>query len=1246
MRFSTICFIAVLVSLFSGQALCQQLVINNQNDFLAAIDNPIPWGEREVDPVPDYVINTPVPNNPYIVPVGSDWRLDDGISIEIGADVQINISGVMRTTPGQDGNPAPHIAQINNLGNPGDYWRSLTIVGNNIPNDNVGEIHLLGIDLEGGGAGVDPPNNGLIVLTGNWPELTIGDPILNSPSALQNSLSNGIVSITSQDDWNGRISLFDVQMDEEESIARVGVKMGDEQNQNLIGDREFPDLDEVLRIEGCWIQNCGSHGVAVYFFEDGDYTIRNSKVNLNGQDNNLGFGMGAYFGMAQHFYAQMAEILIEESSLKSNTGDGIRLWQISCLVDIHDSEMRFNGQCGFFDNMEGPCLPIFIDNNLIAENGTDGLHTYRMGVWEDGAILVRGNHFEDNTNANIRLRGTVSSVMFQGNRLPAEIANNTLIGANYGIVLANAQAEGIFSAPIQVLIHNNIQYNATVQGLRIEDIGGDVAIPDNPLQIFNNVFYGNGVGDPSVDPEVREAGIWIGLLVPAVANGNWIQNNILSDNSDFGIFNRTLNQWNFPNNGFDDNGILDCQGCVSNPGVFADPLFDNEAVGLEDFHLFWNSPMINRGNLNAIFDDADYPNIEAQPRDGSPNDMGAYGGPGAADYDFDPFCVIPSGAHVCNDNLPVGGVGGRDFLEWDYYRVFGSIYTSTGETIDIGDDALEAGAAYFEFTGNYRWFVQGTIRANGDPDNGEPRNIFFRPLEGVARWMRLEINIPDDDCNLHGCDMAGGGYEVYAYGGVELNVPDLFIRNCRLADSEYQNVLVSGDIPVHFTNCDFTGAQWDGLTIAYNENRSTVQTSNFLGNGSADTYYAGLRLSSSFPLTIVSNTIGLNPNRGVYFFSSGPNIGGQGIGPNVVYNNGPDQGQAGSTGAELYLTSTSDPTIAWTNVWDADGAGNRRGVFAYKSSGVAPATNMCYWGGDDIWDGEIAVFDGLDEQVKATFFNNVPVPNPAATTDDFIQGGAPVPPDIDSEEEFFTGLDLMEAGEYSRAILYFRSHLADHSGIYDFNSLQRLLICVRRSGGDLRELRSYYLEYAANERMEPLFAFEARRLAGMALLYGGNPEQAIEALNDLCGDAPTPADSIAALMDIAWAELVRRGGDGIDALFNYDARINDLNRLYEETVEQPSGNTALLPTQISLEPAWPNPFNSSTRLSFNLPVASKATLQVIDLQGRVVETLLNRNLTTDIHSVVWNAEGVAAGLYFCKLTANDQSVTIKLILTK
>lgn len=934
-----------------------------------------------------------------------------------------------------------------------------------------------------------------------------------------------------------------------------------------------------------------------------------------------------------------------------------------------------------------------VTNCEILNNQLMGLHIrYWRGHSEGSNWFIQGNQIRDN-GQGIEWGGVNDDNDFaEGANIHAYtcidnlvLTNNEIGGAYVGIYLehifriADQENDDSDRMPRQLSVYNNFQYGTaiggdwTLYGLAIDKMGDEDG--QNLDAIYNNLLLDNsdcGVllgtpGDPNVQFDNLEDDE---LCNNAIGNTD-------ADNN-FGVSYEGNNEGpDYLNNGFFNiqagNEYVNCDGQNT---VTDNPQFTDLAN--KEFNLFWESPYINAGYRGAEDPWNDLRNrstadaamsIELEGnevnRDGSRNDIGLYGGhfangiiglaPGTdyyaetdeSDFDFDPYCSIAAGHNSLDNDLRPQN---HAWCPGDYYRVFTSIYTHNGDVIDICDpnEAEDNHSAYFEFTGNYRWYMQGTIHANGNDGAEEPRTIYFRPAAGVARWMRLEINIPDDDCNLDGCDMAGGGYSVYAYGGAELDVPDLNINNCRFADSEYQNVLVSGDIPVHFVNCDFTGAQWDGLTISNNEDRSTVQTCNFSDNGSADTYYAGLRFSSSSPIgdAIASNTIGLNTNRGVYCFGSSPDIGGAGVDANVIYNNGPDQGQGGLIGAELYMTTGSEPIITRTNIWDADGGGNRRGVFAYKSGDEAPATVNCYWGGDDIWDNEIADFDGLDAAVKATFFNNVPVPAPAATSDDFIQGGAPVPPDIDSEGDFETAIELMASGEYGRAVRYFWSHLNDHSGICDFNSLQRLLICVRRSGGDLRELRSSYLEYARDEQTLRQVSFEARRLAGMALLYAGDPRAAIEALGDLAANAHSPSDSIAALMDIAWAELVGRGGPGNDALFDYDARINDLSRLYEEAVEKHTASKTLLPTQLTLEPAWPNPFNGSTRINFSLPEAAEVSLQIVNIQGRSIQSLLSGKVKAGRHSVVWNASEIAAGVYFCKLSVAGSSVTTKLILAK
>jgi hypothetical protein len=76
---------------------------------------------------------------------------------------------------------------------------------------------------------------------------------------------------------------------------------------------------------------------------------------------------------------------------------------------------------------------------------------------------------------------------------------------------------------------------------------------------------------------------------------------------------------------------------------------------------------------------------------------------------------------------------------------------------------------------------------------------------------------------------------------------------------------------------------------------------------------------------------------------------------------------------------------------------------------------------------------------------------------------------------------------------------------------------------------------------------------------------------------------------------------------------------------------------------YPNPFNPSTAISFSLPHAAVVSLKVYDMLGREVATLVEGREEAGEHSVTWNAEGFASGVYFCRLQANGVMLTRKLL---
>ena len=80
---------------------------------------------------------------------------------------------------------------------------------------------------------------------------------------------------------------------------------------------------------------------------------------------------------------------------------------------------------------------------------------------------------------------------------------------------------------------------------------------------------------------------------------------------------------------------------------------------------------------------------------------------------------------------------------------------------------------------------------------------------------------------------------------------------------------------------------------------------------------------------------------------------------------------------------------------------------------------------------------------------------------------------------------------------------------------------------------------------------------------------------------------------------------------------------------------------------YPNPFNPSTTIPFEIPGTGHVVLQILDLNGRVVKTLLDQKLVAGRHKIKWTANNnIASGIYFCRLKFGSQNLTRKVILLK
>ncbi|MFA6457102.1 MAG: YCF48-related protein [Bacteroidota bacterium] len=88
------------------------------------------------------------------------------------------------------------------------------------------------------------------------------------------------------------------------------------------------------------------------------------------------------------------------------------------------------------------------------------------------------------------------------------------------------------------------------------------------------------------------------------------------------------------------------------------------------------------------------------------------------------------------------------------------------------------------------------------------------------------------------------------------------------------------------------------------------------------------------------------------------------------------------------------------------------------------------------------------------------------------------------------------------------------------------------------------------------------------------------------------------------------------------------------------------PTAFALEQNYPNPFNPSTSIEYSLPKDSRVEIEVFDMLGRQVKTLVNEEKTSGTYKVRFNATSLSSGVYFYRMSSDNFFGIKKLVLIK
>ncbi len=95
-----------------------------------------------------------------------------------------------------------------------------------------------------------------------------------------------------------------------------------------------------------------------------------------------------------------------------------------------------------------------------------------------------------------------------------------------------------------------------------------------------------------------------------------------------------------------------------------------------------------------------------------------------------------------------------------------------------------------------------------------------------------------------------------------------------------------------------------------------------------------------------------------------------------------------------------------------------------------------------------------------------------------------------------------------------------------------------------------------------------------------------------------------------------------------------------------SVNDLSIPNTYALLTNYPNPFNPATRIEYVLPQSEHVRLDVFDMSGRFITTLVEGKKSAGKYSVLFNGNNLASGVYICRMKAGTTVLSNKMILLK
>ncbi len=430
-----------------------------------------------------------------------------------------------------------------------------------------------------------------------------------------------------------------------------------------------------------------------------------------------------------------------------------------------------------------------------------------------------------------------------------------------------------------------------------------------------------------------------------------------------------------------------------------------------------------------------------------------------------------------------------------------------------------------------------------------------------------------------------------------------------------------------------------GLTISYSGMGGESKVAN---NTIENCEYYGVRLLGTYCDIVESNKIQYNDYSGIQSInlSSWSLIGSNAhnYAHQIIRNN---------AGYQIYVTSNSTPDIL---IYNSIQNNNHNAPWVK----IAPSPNDLvdvrynYWGNDFHPEHDLSPFASFEFE-PIWIPGNVPYieETTAATLYRIAYNHEIVEEYVDAIADYKQLISEFPDTEYAALAAKALLRIEDKKGYKpDWNS-------------DYTALKTYY-KSENNLRLTEESEFVADCLATKCDIRLENYVSAINFYESVIDNPPSFIDSLCAIIDLGYVYLLMdesKNGDSfvgkkpqfkVSTYSEWRLKVNSLLATLDNDIITDDYN---IPNTISLAQNYPNPFNPSTTISFYLPSNMACKLEIYNIRGQKVHTLLNENMMAGKHSVVWggkdaNGRSVSSGVYFYRLVTPNRSQTSKMLLMK